>query len=221
MIHLEHVSKQFEHGGETFFAVDEVSFHIERGACVVLKGASGSGKSTLLSMIAGLLQPTSGSIMVNDKEIASLPEQLSAPFRLENIGFIFQKFHLIAQMSMEENIMVPLIPLGLSRGVVEQRVEEKMREFHLLSKAKRRVELLSGGEQQRVAIARALIANPRIILADEPTANLDEQLSHELLHTLSHLKESGLTMLIATHDPLVVEAPFVDSIIELRHGKVV
>ena len=221
MIQLNDVCKSFQQGDESVEALSHISLEIKQGECVVLKGASGSGKSTLLSLIAGIAKPQSGEVRVLDKTISMMPDAFSAAFRRENIGFIFQKFHLISTLSVEENIIAPLIPQKLPYSILEQKAQAVMEQFNIASKAKRRVTLLSGGEQQRVAIARALVNEPSLILADEPTANLDEKLSLELIAYLGALKTKGVTLLIATHDPLFFDLDFVDRIVEIKKGKIV
>ncbi|ATB70572.1 putative cell division transporter, ATP-binding protein FtsE [Sulfurospirillum diekertiae] len=221
MIWIKEVSKSFIQGDESIHALTNISLHVKRGECVVLKGSSGSGKSTLLSLIAGLMQPSQGEVRVDGKEISKLPEHFSAALRRQKIGFIFQKYHLIAHLSALENIMTPLIPENLSLHVLESKAKAVMEQCGIAHKAKMRINRLSGGEQQRVAIARSLINDPLIILADEPTANLDEKLSHELIATLEKLKQKGVTLLIATHDPLFFDLGFVDQIIEIHNGELI
>lgn len=221
MIVLQDVCKQFIQGDEEAHALKKISLEIKKGECVVLKGSSGSGKSTLLSLIAGLMQPSSGTISVDGKEISKLPESFSAQLRRKNIGFIFQKFHLIPHLSALENVIAPLIPENLSPNSLEEKAKAVMEQCGIAHKAKMRVNRLSGGEQQRVAIARALVNNPSIILCDEPTANLDETLSMALIAEFATLKQQGVTQLIATHDPLFFELPFVDRIIEIKNGEMI
>lgn len=220
MIHVIEVSKSFIQGDESIHALTNISLHVKRGECVVLKGSSGSGKSTLLSLIAGLMQPSQGEVRVDGKEISKLPEHFSAHLRREKMGFIFQKYHLIAHLSVLENVMTPLIPENLPLAVLEKKAKAVMEQFGIEHKASMRVNRLSGGEQQRVAIARALINDPLIVLADEPTANLDERLSRALIDELALLKEKGVTLLIATHDPLFFDLGFVDRVVEIRNGEI-
>jgi len=219
MIRLQNVCKSFIQGGQNVAALHQISLHVKRGECVVLKGTSGSGKSTLLSLIAGLAQPSSGEVSVDGREISKLPEHFSAALRRQKIGFIFQKFHLIPHLSALENVIAPLIPENLSLSVLEQKAKTVMEQCGIAHKASMRVNALSGGEQQRVAIARALVNTPSIILADEPTANLDETLSLELIAQFEKLKRQGITQLIATHDPLFFDLGFVDRIIEIKNGE--
>ena len=221
MIRLQNITKSFEQAGGTFYALHAIDLHVKEGECVVLKGASGSGKSTLLSLIAGLQKPTSGHIEVGGKAIAKLPEAHSAQFRRETVGFIFQKYHLIPSLSVEENILVPLIPFNLPLQETKERVQAVMEQFSIAHKARLHVKLLSGGEQQRTAIARALVCSPKILLADEPTANLDASLSLSLMGYFKTLKNKGVSIVIATHDALVVEQPFVDRVVELKNGCIV
>lgn len=221
MIVVQDICKNFLQGDDSVQALINVSLHIKRAECVVIKGSSGSGKSTLLSLIAGLTQPNSGSVRVDGKEISKLPEHFSARLRREKIGFIFQKFHLITHLSALENVIAPLIPENLPLHLLEEKARVAMLQSGIDHKAHMRVNRLSGGEQQRVAIARALVNNPSIILADEPTANLDEKLSMAMIQEFEKLKKSGVTQLIATHDPLFFELPFVDRIIEMKNGEII
>lgn len=221
MIVLENVSKHFLQGMEEVEALSSVFLHVKKGEYVVLKGSSGSGKSTLLSLIAGIQKPTSGSIVVEHQAVAKLSEAYSAKFRRETLGFIFQKYHLISNLSVEENIALPLIPINLPLYEVKQKVHKVMEQFHINHKAKTLTQHLSGGEQQRVAIARALVCEPKILLADEPTANLDAVLSRSLMGYLEEQKKAGLTIVLATHDTLLVEQACVDRVIELKNGMII
>ena len=218
MIELKSVSKEYEGGVK---ALDDVSLIFKEGEVVVLKGMSGSGKSSILSLIAGLSKPTEGEVIVDTKHISKLADHFATSFRRENIGMIFQKYNLIADLSVQENILLPLVPLNLKGEELERRLNRELESFKLMSKKDIEVKKLSGGEQQRCAIARANINNPKIILADEPTANLDEKLSLEFIESLREMKSENRTIIIATHDPLFFDLDFVDSIVEVRRGKVV
>jgi len=220
MILLKDVTKSFMQGDESVHALSHISLHVKRGECVVLRGMSGSGKSTLLSLIAGLAQPDSGEVCVDGKEISKLPEHFSAHLRRQKIGFIFQKFHLITHLTALENVITPLIPENIPLSVLDEKAKAVMDQCGIAHKAGMRVNRLSGGEQQRVAIARALVNNPVIILADEPTANLDEKLSLALIDEFKKLKDRGVTLLIATHDPLFFDLPFVDRLVEIKNGEI-
>ncbi len=202
MITFQKVSKRFWHNKKQIVALEELSFSIESGEFVVFEGASGSGKSTILSLIAALQKPTSGRVVVDGVEVSKLSEDFAAHFRLKTIGFIFQKFHLLTRRTVFENVIAPLIPLNLPRREVEQKAYTLLEQFGLLQKKSVDVRHLSGGEQQRVAIMRALINEPSIIIADEPTANLDKALAKELLEALQRLHKKGKTIVVASHDPL-------------------
>ena len=217
MIELLNVSKEYEGGVK---ALDGITLSFGEGEVVVLKGMSGSGKSSMLSLIAGLSKPTEGEVIVDTKHISKLADHFATGFRRENIGMIFQKYNLIADLSVKENILLPLVPLNLKGGELEKRLSKELIQFNLLDKKDTEVKKLSGGEQQRCAIARANINNPKIILADEPTANLDEKLSLEFIESLREMKSEKRTIIISTHDPLFFDLDFVDRVIEVRHGKV-
>ena len=179
----------------------DIDFHIERGEIVAVVGKSGSGKSTLLQTIAGFMKPDSGSIMVNNTEIAKYNEKQCAAFRLDNFGFIFQNFQLLPAQTVFENIELPLKLKGVSRGIRKKKVTELLQKVGLTEVADHYPNELSGGQQQRVSIARAMITNPPIILADEPTGSLDSQTEKEILALIQKLnKEENLTFVIITHD---------------------
>ena len=219
MIKVTKVSKYFnESTPKEVKALIDVSLHVEKNQMLLLKGVSGSGKSTLLSLIAGLYQPTFGEIVIDKEPISRLPEQFASRFRRHHLGIIFQKFYLLPTLSVLENVLLPTLP---DKVDLEPRAMELLKRFGLEDKKDRLAKDLSGGEQQRVAIARALIHNPPIILADEPTANLDKALSCELMDTLEALHVEGKTIVIATHDPLLLEWKKCEGIIAMDGGKVV
>jgi len=215
MIKLIDVTKRFQE----LKALDNISLSFTKGEVVVIKGKSGSGKSTLLSLISALSKPTSGKIIIDDTDITALSEFHSARFRLENIGFIFQRYNLLEHFSVAENISAPLIPLALRDEIIEQKIDTLLEQLELSSKKTTIVKKLSGGEQQRVAIARSLINDPKIILADEPTANLDKTLSLKFINYLEQLKAKERTIIIATHDPLFFDLDFVDRVLTMEGGK--
>ena len=188
---------------------------------VVLQGPSGSGKTTLLSLMGCMARPTSGRIYLEERNISSLPERFLSELRRTAFGFIFQSFNLVAGLTALENVMVPACPLGLPRSRVRERAAGLLDKFRLGSKLDQKVESLSGGEKQRTAIARALVNDPAIIIADEPTANLDTVLSLEFLDIVGQLRAEGKTFIIASHDALVHRAPVVDVVVSLRDGLVV
>lgn len=211
MIEIKNLSKSFEAGVDV---LRNLNLHFKEGELIVIKGKSGSGKSTLLSIIAGILKPSAGEVIVDGKHISKLADHFSSAYRRDNIGIIFQKYNLITDLSVRQNVVLPLIPFGLSHATQNARAKEAMHAFHIEHKADELVKNLSGGEQQRTAIARANIANPKIILADEPTANLDEKLSLSFIEMLREMKKESRTIIVATHDPLFFALDFVDRYVD-------
>jgi len=201
-------------------ALKNVDITFKKGEVVVLKGASGSGKSTLLSLIAGLNKPTTGEVIAHGKQISKMPDSFVSIFRRENIGFIFQKYNLMPTLSVYNNIIMPLIPSNPKEDELNEKVDKLLNMFSIYNKKTSLVKNLSGGEQQRVAISRALINNPTIVIADEPTANLDSKLSLEFIEIMRGLKSEKRTIIIATHDPLFFELDFVNRIIEMKDGQI-
>ena len=221
VIKTEKVSKVFNPGrADEIKAVTDVTMEINKGEVTVLKGPSGSGKTSLLSLLGCMSRPTVGSIRINDKDVAKLPERFLAQIRRTTFGFIFQQFNLIKGISVIENVMLPLYPLDTGVYEIKERAESILDDLNILEKKKVKIQYLSGGQQQRVAIARALINQPQIILADEPTAHLDTKLSEELLDILKNMNVQGKVVIIATHDPLVYERSFINRIIEMRDGMI-
>ncbi len=220
MIELKDVSKKFVQQNREIVALESVSLKIQTGEVVVIKGRSGSGKSTLLSLMAALAKPTSGEVIVQNERISRLSDDFAAAFRLRHIGFIFQRYNLFEQMSVFENLLAPLVPLNLPAKETKERIKRVLERFFIEEKAEAKVRVLSGGEQQRVAIARSLINDPSVILADEPTANLDAALAKEFISVLKGLKDKKRTIVVATHDPLFFNLDFVDRVIEMDGGRV-
>ena len=200
-------------------ALHDISVQIDRGGMTVLKGPSGSGKTSLLSAIGCMSRPTEGRILIDGKDVVKLPERFLAEMRREKFGFIFQQFHLIRNLSVLENILLPLYPTDLMPAVMKKRALAIMEQFSITGKGNLKVKNLSGGEQQRVAIARALINDPAVIIADEPTAHLDKKLSIEFMEMLGALCDENRTVIIATHDPLVYEYSQVGKTIAMRDGQ--
>ncbi len=222
MIELKNVTKEFKIGAkDKVTALKDINLHVGKGETVLLKGPSGSGKSTILSLIAALNKPTSGEVIVDGKRVSKLADNFTALFRRENIGFIFQRYNLIPTLSAKENVIVPLIPSNPDPIKLEKRLQELFSSFSLDSKMGVIVKNLSGGEQQRVAIMRSLINNPTIIIADEPTANLDKKLSLEFIEILRKLKTSENSIVIASHDPLFFDLDFIDRQIDIQNGEIV
>jgi putative ABC transport system ATP-binding protein len=217
MIEMRNVTKIYE---ENLYALDNVSLCFNEGEVIVLKGVSGSGKSTILSLIAGIVKPTSGEVIIDNKKISKLPDHFVSDFRRKNIGIVFQRYNLIGDMSAGENILLPCYPDKPEREQLKASLSLVLEQFHIEQKEHTLVKNLSGGQQQRVAIARAMINNPKIFLADEPTANLDEALSLEFIEILKQLKSQNRTIIVATHDPLFFNLDFVDRYITLEYGKI-
>ncbi len=222
MVILENVTKIYNAGSaQAFEALKSLSLHIQEGEMVVLNGVSGSGKSTLLSLIGALDRPTEGKIVVNEELVSKLPDLHASAYRARTVGMVFQHFNLIETLSVEENVMVPLIPQKLPMSILRQCVIRSMKEASILHKAAQPVRALSGGEKQRCAIARALVHEPVLILCDEPTANLDHQNSLQFIEILKRLHHEGKTVVVATHDPLFLSLPFVDRIIDMEDGCII
>jgi putative ABC transport system ATP-binding protein len=220
VIELRDLRKAFNQGRPNeFWAIRGVSLSLEANRITVLKGPSGSGKTTLLSMIGCLARPTEGRILFEDRLLSGLPERFLTEVRRRTFGFIFQQFNLIKGLSVLENVMLPAYPLGVPRQALEAGARDLLAQFGLADKAGYRVEWLSGGEAQRTAICRALINGPRVLIADEPTANLDTERSRDFMRIVGELKAGGKTVLLSSHDPEVYDAPHVDRVIEMRDGR--
>jgi len=203
MIKLSHVSKEYQLSGESFFALRDVSFEIKEKELLAILGPSGSGKSTVMHIIGLLDTPTEGTIKINGKDVSKYSDDELSLARNETIGFVFQQFNLINKLTILENIMLPTI---YTRHTLpfdpKTRAMELITKFGLLGKEKSFPNKISGGQQQRVAIARALIMNPKLVLADEPTGNLDTKTGNAILDLLEKLnKEDGVTVVIITHEP--------------------
>jgi len=222
MIEIADLHKAFNQGQHNeYWAIQGVSLSLARGQVTAFMGPSGSGKTTLLSLIGCLARPTSGRIRLDGEDISGLPERFLTELRRQHFGFVFQQFNLIKGLSARDNVMLPAYPLGLPHRRLTERADALLAQFRLGHRADARVEWLSGGEQQRVAIARALINDPPILVADEPTANLDTALSREFLAILGELSGAGRTVLLTSHDPLVLDSPQVERRVALRDGRVV
>jgi putative ABC transport system ATP-binding protein len=201
-------------------AVKGVSLSIEAGRVTVLRGPSGSGKTSLLALLGAMARPTSGRIFLGGRELTSLPERFLTEVRRRTFGFVFQQFHLVRGLSARDNVMLPAFPLGGPRAALERRAQALLERLGVGHRAAARADWLSGGEAQRVAIARALVNDPQVIIADEPTANLDSVLSTAFMEIVASLRAEGRTILIASHDPLVHDAAVVDRVVSLRDGRV-
>lgn len=201
MIELENINRYFQVGEQTVHALDSIDLIINDGEYVSVMGPSGSGKSTLLNIISLLDQPSSGLYRLNHQDVTGFNDDRLAEVRRENIGFIFQFFHLIPRLSAAENIEMPMILAGIPAKERKQRVRDAIAAVDLTDRADHRPEQLSGGQRQRVAISRATIMRPSILLADEPTGNLDRHSGIEIVELLERLNQQGVTLMIITHDP--------------------
>jgi len=218
LIEIKNLSKTYEGGEEKVRALVDVGLHIERGEFISVMGPSGSGKSTLLTILGGLNHPTAGEVVVDDIPIYQLPLERLADFRREYLGFIFQSFQLIPYLTVIENVMLPLSITERSNREQIDMAEEILDRTGLKKKEKRLPDQLSGGEQERVAIARALVNEPPILLADEPTGNLDTKTGKEIMELFKSLNQEGQTIIMVTHNP--ENAAFSSRTISLRDGRV-
>nr|WP_321468736.1 ABC transporter ATP-binding protein [uncultured Desulfobulbus sp.] len=205
MIELQEVSRIFHVGGQEVRAMDRISLTIAPGEYVSIMGPSGSGKSTLLNTLGLLDTPDSGRYLLEGQDVTSLSDARLAEVRSQKIGFIFQFFHLIPRLSAQQNIELPLMLTGVGRRERTERSLPLLEAFGLADRRHHRPDELSGGQRQRVAIARAVIHRPAVLLADEPTGNLDRHSSSEIIELLEDLNRKGLTLVIVTHDPEIGE----------------
>jgi cell division transport system ATP-binding protein len=215
MIEFQSVSKKYSADA---LALSDVSFNIAKGELVYLAGPSGAGKSTLLKMIAAVERPTSGRVVVNGHDIGRI-KRAGVPFLRRNLGVIFQQQRLLNDRSILANVMLPLIVTGAARGQAEQRARAALDKVGLLDRANALPLELSGGEQQRAAIARAIVNRPQIILADEPTANLDRAAADRVIDALRAFNAVGVTCMISTHDEQILDSGA--RVIRLEHGQLV
>ena len=218
MIELRDVSKTVMSGTEPLTILHPLSIQIPHGQFVAIVGPSGSGKSTLLGLIAGLDAPSTGSVLIDEVDITRLGEDALAKLRGEKVGFVFQFFHLIPSLTAYENVAVPMEIRGVARSA--ERARALLEEVGLTGRAHHYPSQLSGGEQQRVALARALANNPKIVLADEPTGNLDPDLSLEIMNLFREINARGTTVVVATHDRELIRRVGRRSV-TLDHGRVV
>ena len=217
---VENATKQFRQGDRTVNALSGVSLRVEQGSFLAIMGASGSGKSTLLHLMAGLTKADGGKVLINDTDLSGLNDKQLTLFRRRNIGLVFQAFNLIPTLTAEENIRLPLMLEGLNGQLNESKVTDLLDQLRLSQRKHHRPDAMSGGEQQRVAIGRALITNPAVILADEPTGNLDSTNSRSVCELLKNLSlEHRKTIVMVTHEPSV--AAYAQEIVILKDGHVI
>ena len=201
LIELQGLHRLFQVGEQQVHALNDVTLNIEPGDYISLMGPSGSGKSTLLNILGLLDRPSRGSYRLEGEDITGFSDEEQAQIRRDKFGFVFQFFHLIPRLSAAENIELPLVLAGIPPAERRPRVEALLAELGLAERAHHRPEQLSGGQRQRVAIGRATIMRPRVILADEPTGNLDRHSGHEVVEILEGLNRQGITLIVVTHDP--------------------
>ncbi len=201
LIELQGIERAFQLGDSTVNALTALDLNIENGEYVAVMGPSGSGKSTLLNLLGLLDRPSAGTYKLEERDVTTLSPDEQAQVRSERIGFVFQSFHLVPRLSAAENIALPMILAGIPARERARRVEKALKQFGLEHRADHRPDQLSGGQRQRVAIARATIMQPALILADEPTGNLDRHTGDEVVVLLEALNASGVTLVVVTHDP--------------------
>ncbi len=201
MIELVNIHRDFHVGDQTVHALDDVTLTIEAGAYVSIMGPSGSGKSTLLNLLGLLDRPTSGIYSLNGQDVTSLDDQDQARVRNREIGFVFQMFHLVPRLTAAENIALPLVLAGVPAEERKPRVAKALEELNLTDRGHHKPDQLSGGQRQRVAIARATVTEPEVLLADEPTGNLDHRSGEDVIRILEALNQRGITLIMVTHDP--------------------
>ena len=220
LIEIRNVTKQYRKGGETITPLDDVSLNIEQGEFISLMGASGTGKCTLLNLIASIDKPDSGRITINGTEITHLSRTKLAHWRAANLGYIFQTHNLVPVLTAYENIELPLLLLTMSGSERRRRIEIALRAVDLLDRADHYPRQMSGGQEQRVGIARAIVAHPTVVVADEPTGDLDPVTSDQILDLLKRLNEQlNVTLLMVTHDREA--ARIAHKQYQLNHGKLI
>jgi putative ABC transport system ATP-binding protein len=215
----EGLTKIYGSGDAAVIAADDISFQIEEGAFIGIMGESGSGKSTLLGMMGAMNAPTSGRFIVDDIDIYCLGQEQRADFRREFLGFIFQSFHLVPYLTVIENTMLPLAVVKAAKKQKLEMAQEALSQVGLLEKAHRLPNQISGGEKERVAIARSIVNEPPVLLADEPTGNLDTKTSREIMELLKRLNRKGMTIVMVTHSPEC--AGYAQRIMRVADGKLV
>jgi putative ABC transport system ATP-binding protein len=201
MIELRKIHRDFLVGDQTVHALDDVTLTIERGEYVSIMGPSGSGKSTLLNLLGLLDRPSSGTYLLNQQDVTSLSDFEQAQVRNREIGFVFQMFHLVPRLTAAENVELPLILAGMPPDERKSKVSTLLEELGLADRSHHKPDQLSGGQRQRVAIARATVTEPKVLLADEPTGNLDHKSGLDVIRILEELNARGITLIMVTHDP--------------------
>lgn len=217
MVHFENVSKIYRTRNGNVKALDQIDLQVKEGEFVVVRGPSGSGKTTLLLTVGGMLPPTVGKVIVDKNDIYSMSKRERAKFRAENIGFVFQMFHLVPYLNVIDNVRLAS-GVKKDQGKREENASELLKRLRMSERERHKPSELSTGEKQRVAIARALLNSPKIILADEPTGNLDPENAEEVIRDLTDFHSNGGTVLVVTHGKIVDQ--YADRIIHLRKGSI-
>ena len=218
IIHLETISKKYQVGTQVVHALREISLDIYRGEYVAIMGASGSGKSTLMNIVGCLDTPSSGKYVLNGRDVSRLSDNQLAEIRNEEIGFIFQVFNLLPRNSALENVMLPMVYAGIRKNERKNRASATLTDVGLADRMEHKPNELSGGQRQRVAIARALVNNPSLLLADEPTGNLDSKISEEIMKLFADIHRRGNTLVMVTHEEDI--AKHAHRIVKLKDGEV-
>jgi putative ABC transport system ATP-binding protein len=219
VIDLQHISKSYEVGGQCIYALRDTSENFQSGEYVAIVGPSGSGKSTLLNIIGCLLRPNEGAYFFNGEDVSQFDDHALSHVRQHQIGFIFQSFHLVPRLTALGNVALPMVFAGIPSSERQRRAQEALEAVGLSDRANHRPNQLSVGQRQRVVIARAIIMQPSLLLADEPTGNLDTHSGHQIMELLESLNAKGLTILVVTHDPSVARRA--NRIIVLADGQIV
>ncbi len=218
LIEARGLAKEYHHGDNVVHALQGLDLEVEKGELLCLMGVSGAGKTTLLNLLGGLDTPTSGTLVVEGKELNSLSEQALANYRRYGVGTVFQNFNLVPSLTVYENVLLPLLPQKLPAKEKTRRVETALEKAHIAHRKQHLPGELSGGEMQRAALARALVNEPPLLLADEPTGELDTTTAEAIMALLQELSEEGRTVVVSTHDPLV--AAKTRRVVRLRDGRI-
>jgi len=213
---LKGAGKEYKTGDQTIVALQPASLRLNEGELLLIIGPSGSGKTTLLSLLGCVIYPSYGDLWVDGKHVNQLSQKALATLRLNTIGFVFQNFNLLAPLTAEENVMMPLQLQGVNRTEARDRTEQALRTVGMLDRRLNLPRQLSGGQQQRIAIARALVTNPKLVLCDEPTASLDKDSIGVVMHELRTLADGGKSVAVVTHDPRL--KPYAHRIVEVDNG---
>ena len=221
IVDIKHLYKSYESGNQVYEVLKDINLELKEGEFLVLKGVSGSGKSTLLSLIAGMEKPTSGKLEVLGEPIAKLPDLHISSFRASKIGMIFQHFNLIESFSVVDNVMLPLAPLNINLKDAKVMALEALDRLKIKEFATKDVRLLSGGQKQRVAIARAIVTKPKLLLCDEPTANLDRANAKIFLELIEELNRDGISIIVATHDNIFEELKVKTKVLHISQGQII